>query len=1163
MVNLQLTAISNGPCGDSETATENCAADSCPNITVTGMGDQDLCAGSGSSVLALTATQTGGTGGGVFSFFGTGVTDNAGVFSFDADATGPGSYQINVRYDEGPCAGLDSFSITVTETPTSNFTLNGVEGPLTVCAGDDFGVAYVGPLTVADGATFDWEFAGAAATPLAAFENYTLNFATAGLYTLELTVTDNGCTSTTTRYEVRVEEPLMPPVITCTGSDLNSVTFSWDPVPGAADYELGDGTVLPGGQTSLTITGLLPGQDTTITLTARGPGVCGNAAPATSPSCSAEVCPTLTLDASGLMREVCLENGNEIIDLAAVLVTGGTGNGSYDFTGPGVTGTIFSAADAGGTETGTVHTVTVDYVEEGPCTFSGNFDLTVFSPPTATISAPAPACSNIGVQLTVGGFAGIMNNDITIDFDGGTVLDDGDATDNVYLVSWPTPGTKTVTAIVVRLPSSCASLPVTREVMIGEPLATPVVNCPPTAALESITFTWNAVPNALGYQVTLSSGETVTLDAATTSFLADGLDPETTVSISVVALGDGPCGNSESGQAVCETAPCPPGNVRAVTQDAAFCLDGNQSAFLLEAELNQGTPAGPFVWSGTGVVANGDGTFNFDPTGLGAGTYVLTVDYLGEANCSSSDNVTIELFDQPSSAFTATETLVCAGTETLVRVADAVDPTATYTWDFAGASQTAGPTTESYNLSWPSAGEYPVSLMVTANGCSATSTVMVTVESPADAGTPTGEVPEFCAGSAATINLNTLLVGQDAGGTWIVAANSPSSAGGVNISTGVFDGSQLSAGDYVFAYSVASGICPAATTEVSLRILAPPVADAGPPQLLTCTMGMATLDGTGSESGVGYTYRWFATDPEIVISGGDQPTLDVSQPGTYFLEVTNAIGCSNTAEVTVNAETDAPVMEVELRNVTCFGANDGTILVTNVRGGRPPFTFNLNGQDRGQTTSFAGLMAQEYSLRVTDANGCFSDLMLDLTEPEELNVQLQFSGDGTEVVVGDEITINAVVTGGGTLDTLIWAPDSIRIGGAPNTVTLTATQTQTIAVTVVDEFGCRATDRELLLVRREYPAYFPSAFSPNGDGTNDTFIIQGRPNMRVTSLTIYDRWGAEVHRGEDQTPGSLEHAWDGFVRGEEAAAGVYLYVAQVEFFDGTNQTFSGELLLLK
>lgn len=1180
LVSITVAALGNGACGNGSTSLpRECEVGSCPTIIITAMEDQSFCTGAADNVVVLTAGQSGGAGSGTFVFTGPGVTENNGVYSFDADAAGAGAHQIDVVYTEAICTGIDSITMTVTQTPDSPFTLNGLGDPLTVCEGEDFTIAYSGPLTAPDGAIFNWNFDAADASATAVFENYTASFATAGSYMISLTVSLNECSGSTTLLPVTVEGPLEPLIISCAGSDLNSVTFTWNDLAGATGYQLADGTVLPAGTTEFTVNGLLPGQDTTITLVALSDASCGNGASTTSQPCTTDECPTLSLDASSLMAQTCLENGDETIDLSTVIVTGGTGNGSYTFSGPGVTGSTFDAAIAGGSEAGTVHTIMLDYEEEGPCSFSGTFEVTVFNRPSVFITTVEPTCTDVAVQLIVGSTNFVANQDITIDFDGGTIIDDGDPDDSVYLVSWSTPGTKTVTASVFSNISGCESLPVMREVIVEAPLETPVVSCPDPAELESITFSWGAVAGATGYEVTVNPGGVMTVDAATTTFLIDGLSPETIVSISVIALNNGPCGNSNPGLGACETAPCPGGSVEAITPNTELCLDGEEEAFLLEAELNQGTPSGPFVWSGTGVVDNGDGTFSFDPVGLAAGEYPLTVNYLGEANCTSVDNITVTLFDQPSSNFTVSNNVICADTETTVGLIGAVTPDATYVWDFAGAAQAAGGNPESYLLSWPTAGTYTVSLTATANGCQTVSSLQVTVDAPSFPGEVILTDEAFCAGSANDVNLNDFLDNETEGGVWSVAPASPNNVGGLNIGSGIFNTAQLSAGNYLFLYSVQQGSCPSVSSEVELRLLAPPVADAGEARRLTCTMGMATLDGTGSETGNGYTYRWFSNDPNVVITSIDQTTLDVSQPGTYFLEVTNAIGCSSIDEVVVSAETEAPVMEVEVSNITCFSADDGAILVTGVSGGRAPYTFTLNGEERGASTLFSGLMAQEYNLQITDANGCFTNLILDLTEPDELTISLQFSGDSTTVSAGEEITIVASVNGGNPVDTLIWMPDSLNSGESRNGITFIATETQMISVTVVDELGCSATDREMLLVRKDRRVYFPNAFSPNGDNINDIWFIGGDLDEIefIDNFFVFDRWGEAVHTGSQNTDGATidggdgsqflpndpSFGWDGTLNGKTMNPQVLVYTATVHFRDGEVIVYKGDFVLMR
>jgi gliding motility-associated-like protein len=125
------------------------------------------------------------------------------------------------------------------------------------------------------------------------------------------------------------------------------------------------------------------------------------------------------------------------------------------------------------------------------------------------------------------------------------------------------------------------------------------------------------------------------------------------------------------------------------------------------------------------------------------------------------------------------------------------------------------------------------------------------------------------------------------------------------------------------------------------------------------------------------------------------------------------------------------------------------------------------------------------------------------------------------------------------------------------------TETTTYSVVVTDENGCQASARINVLVDEKRKIYIPSAFSPNGDGINDVFTVEGRSDMRVLSLRVFDRWGGELFGGGDTVFGGRDHSWDGRFRDEDVEVGVYIYVVEVTFTDGSVETRAGELLLIR
>ncbi len=88
-----------------------------------------------------------------------------------------------------------------------------------------------------------------------------------------------------------------------------------------------------------------------------------------------------------------------------------------------------------------------------------------------------------------------------------------------------------------------------------------------------------------------------------------------------------------------------------------------------------------------------------------------------------------------------------------------------------------------------------------------------------------------------------------------------------------------------------------------------PVADAGAPQMLTCAVTTVQLNGTASSQvGGPYFYEW-STPNGLILAGKNSLTPTVAAPGTYALLVLNtANGCSNTAQVVVGQNTQAPVV---------------------------------------------------------------------------------------------------------------------------------------------------------------------------------------------------------------------------------------------------------------
>jgi gliding motility-associated-like protein len=66
--------------------------------------------------------------------------------------------------------------------------------------------------------------------------------------------------------------------------------------------------------------------------------------------------------------------------------------------------------------------------------------------------------------------------------------------------------------------------------------------------------------------------------------------------------------------------------------------------------------------------------------------------------------------------------------------------------------------------------------------------------------------------------------------------------------------------------------------------------------------------------------------------------------------------------------------------------------------------------------------------------------------------------------------------------------------------------------------------------------FVPNAFTPNGDGLNDTFKAVSGCELEFFRMEIYNRWGEFLWRSLDITTG-----WDGFYKGEACPGDAYVY----------------------
>ena len=519
-------------------------------------------------------------------------------------------------------------------------------------------------------------------------------------------------------------------------------------------------------------------------------------------------------------------------------------------------------------------------------------------------------------------------------------------------------------------------------------------------------------------------------------------------------------------------------SVQSVTNNSPSCFGTNDGS--LNIVMQGGTAPYSYSWS------NGASTAN--PTGLTSGTYTLTV--TDNNGCTFTDSYTVT--DPPQIIVTPTLLTepTCNGGANGSITVFASNGTGPYTYDWGGGN--TGPT-----ISNIPAGTYTVT--VTDNGTTCSTTQNVTLGEPDlivanavvediscngqvdgsitltptggtgaytylwNTGATTDNISGLTAGSysvtitdaslcsvfesftivepdpltSAVIKQDVLCKGQSTGSIDLSPADgtAPYSFLWSNGATSE-DLTNVPAGNYSVTITDASGcsIVKAITIDEPAEVLAL----SGTATNVTCNgsaNGSIDFEVTGGVAP--YSYSWN--------TGAVSQDLSNLSPGVYTVQVTDANGCIKFDSFTIT-QPAALAVNPSKTDITCNGANDG-IINLNVSGGTAPYTYLWNDGYTGQNRT--GLSAANYTVTITDANGCQNIQNITISEPLVLSVT---SVKQDVICFGDASGVVNITVSGGTL------PYSYSWSNGDITEDLNGVVAGSYTVTITDAKGCVTTE---------------------------------------------------------------------------------------------------------
>ncbi len=322
---------------------------------------------------------------------------------------------------------------------------------------------------------------------------------------------------------------------------------------------------------------------------------------------------------------------------------------------------------------------------------------------------------------------------------------------------------------------------------------------------------------------------------------------------------------------------------------------------------------------------------------------------------------------------------------------------------------------------------------------------------------------------------------------------------------------------------------------------------------LSCNGGM---DGTALAAGNGgvlpYSFAW-----SDLQTGNQANNLAA---GFYSVSITDANGCVQSNSITLTEPTPIQFI-VNYIDPNCDGFETGIIQLDSVWGGTMPYTFAFENDLFSATTSYQNLPAGTYDFFIMDGNGCEVDTTGNLFAPD---IPILFMGEDLVVDLGCDILLpvqtnntNLVDIRWTSLDNTLDCDTCLRPYASPFN-----DAAYFLTVTSIDD--CSTSDAINVFVNKVRDVFVPNIFSPNSDGVNDLFFINGNKSVSlIKSMKVFNRWGAVVFEGIDLPPNASNAGWNGSYRGKPANPGIYVWMAEVGYLDGEVVQFSGDVMLVR
>ncbi len=319
---------------------------------------------------------------------------------------------------------------------------------------------------------------------------------------------------------------------------------------------------------------------------------------------------------------------------------------------------------------------------------------------------------------------------------------------------------------------------------------------------------------------------------------------------------------------------------------------------------------------------------------------------------------------------------------------------------------------------------------------------------------------------------------------------------------------------------------------VNIHVHPLPIADAGKDTII-CQGNKINLTARG-----GNFFSWNTGDKTPVIT-----VNAINQSEKYTVTVTDQFNCSSTDEIVLTKK-DNPVVKVNADTSICKGSS----LLLTASGNRLSYSWN-NGLGTGSSKTILPDLSTFYTVTATNSFNCSNTAQTIVT----VYALPEVTAKGGEISAGETIEISA---SGAT--NFIWSNDL----GSGNIKIVNPSVTTTYIVTGMDDHTCTNSAYAIVKIDQNISIWIPSAFTPNGDGMNDVFVIYG-DFISTVSIEIYNAWGLQIYSFEGKLTGIPLELWDGSYQGVSQPEGNYCYLIRAVNNEKKKVIQSGSITLLR